>query len=148
MSPEPAPPQPDAAAPTRAPARTPDAATGTGGVRFRYSGAVLAAALVGLIAAVPLATAAPWLLPILLVPAVVAVWAWRAGTVADTGGITVTALLGRRRVAWDDVAAIGPRGSRTTVAQLTSGQLLTLPAVRPADIPRLLAAAGPDRRPA
>lgn len=117
-------------------------------VRFRYSGAVLAAALVTVVAAVPLATAARWLLPVLLVPGAVAVWAWRAGTVADAHGITVTALLGRRRIAWDDIAAIGPQGSRTTAARLNSGQLLTLPAVRPTDVPQLAAAARPARPPA
>ncbi|WP_204036682.1 PH domain-containing protein [Micromonospora qiuiae] len=111
-------------------------------LRFRHHQATLVAAIVATIGALPLASARTYLLPILLVPLAVAVWAWRAGTDADTAGLRLRALVGERRVGWEQVAELGadPRGR--AVVQLTDGELVVLPAVRRQDLPRLVAAAG------
>jgi Bacterial PH domain len=111
-------------------------------VRFRYPGAIAVAGIVAALGAVPLASQSWFLAPILLVPLAVTAFVWRSGTDADAAGLRVRALLGRRRVSWDEVAEIvaDPRGR--VVARLAGGGDLTLPAVRAADLPRLVAASG------
>ncbi|MFE9957056.1 PH domain-containing protein [Micromonospora sp. NPDC005299] len=113
-------------------------------VRFRYNQAILVAALVALIGALPLATARWWLLWVLLIPLAIAAWAWRAGTDADARELRLRALVGQRRVPWTRVAelAADPRGR--AVARLDDGQTLLLPAVRAADLPRLISATGQE----
>ncbi|MET7971169.1 PH domain-containing protein [Micromonospora sp. NPDC005305] len=113
-------------------------------VRFRYNQAILVAALVAFLGALPLATARWWLLWVLLVPLAVAVWAWRAGTDADARELRLRALVGQRRVPWARVAelAADPRGR--AVARLDNGETLMLPAVRAADLPRLVSATGQE----
>jgi PH (Pleckstrin Homology) domain-containing protein len=130
-------------------------------VRFRPHQAILVAAVFGFIGALPLVfgpdsptavldpgrpaggSTVRWvLLPILLVPIAVFVWALRAGTDADSEGLRVRALFGQRRVPWREVRelAADPRGRG--VALLTDGHAVTLPQVRAADLPRLVAASG------
>ncbi|WP_192579979.1 PH domain-containing protein [Micromonospora sp. AMSO31t] len=113
-------------------------------VRFRYNQAILVAALVAVIGALPLATARWWLLWVLLIPLAVAVWAWRAGTDADARELRLRALVGQRRVPWTRVAelAADPRGR--AVARLDNGETLMLPAVRADDLPRLVSATGQE----
>jgi hypothetical protein len=86
---------------------------------------------------VPLAFAAPWLPVLLVIPLVIAVWVLRSGVDLDDEGLTVQALLGRRRVPWTDVAGIrvAPRGDLWLVT--TAGTELRLPVVRARDLPRL-----------
>ncbi|MEJ3744273.1 PH domain-containing protein [Actinomycetes bacterium KLBMP 9797] len=110
-------------------------------VRFRPHGAIAIAALVALIGAVPLATASWYLAPVLLVPAAVALWAWRAGTDADRDGLRVRALLGQRTIPWHAVSELGGDDRGRALARLTNGQVVPLTAVRTKDIPRLTAAA-------
>ncbi|WP_433791882.1 hypothetical protein [Actinoplanes sp. CA-252034] len=49
-------------------------------LRVRMSGAVLVAALIALVGAVPLAGSSWALSPLFLIPIAVLAWAWRAGT--------------------------------------------------------------------
>ncbi|MEH1053859.1 PH domain-containing protein [Micromonospora sp. CPCC 206171] len=111
-------------------------------IRFRYNQAILVAAIVAFIGALPLATAEWYLLPVLLIPLAVAVWAWRAGTDADRRELRLRALAGSRRIAWDRVVELtaDPRGR--AVARLDDGQEVMLPAVRDTDLPRLVSATG------
>ncbi|WBB70529.1 PH domain-containing protein [Micromonospora sp. WMMD812] len=111
-------------------------------VRFRYNQAILAAAIIAFIGALPLANARTYLLPVLLVPLAVGIWAWRAGTDADARELRVRALAGQRRIPWDHVVelATDPRGR--AVARLDDGQEVLLPAVRATDLPRLVSATG------
>ncbi|KAB1936956.1 PH domain-containing protein [Micromonospora sp. ALFpr18c] len=111
-------------------------------VRFRYNQAILVAAVIAFIGALPLANARGYLLPVLLVPLGVAVWAWRAGTDADARGLRLRALTGQRRIDWDQVVELttDPRGR--AVARLDDGRQVTLPAVRGVDLPRLVSATG------
>ncbi|MEV6372352.1 PH domain-containing protein [Micromonospora musae] len=111
-------------------------------VRFRHNQALLAAAIIAFFGALPLADVRAYLLPVLLIPLAVGVWAWRAGTDADARGLSVRALAGQRRIAWDEVVelATDPRGR--AVARLDDGQQIVLPAVRGTDLPRLVSATG------
>jgi Bacterial PH domain len=116
-------------------------------VRFRRSPATTLAAVVFMIAGLSVARWAPYLLILLVIPAVVAVWSWRTGTDADPAGLTVRALLGSRRIPWSDVAGLVTDDRGTVSAQLTSGRAVPLPAVGRADLPRVVGAAGEDISP-
>ena len=111
-------------------------------VRFRHNQAIVAAALVAFFGALPLAAARWYLLPVLLVPIAVGVWAWRAGTDVDSRELRLRALTGQRRIGWDRVVELAgdPRGRAG--ARLDDGHEVPLPAVRRDDLPRLVAATG------
>ncbi|MCA0146472.1 PH domain-containing protein [Blastococcus sp. LR1] len=91
---------------------------------------------------VPLAFAAPWLPVLLLIPVGVAAWVLRTGVDIDDEGLTLQALLGRRRVPWTDVAGIrvARRGDLWLVT--TAGTELKLPVMRARDLPQLAALSG------
>lgn len=110
-------------------------------VRFRHHAALIVAALIVLIAMVPFLAVSWFLAPLLLVPLAVALWAWRSGTDATRGGLRVRALLGQRYLPWQDIEEIGPADGDRVAARLTDDTLVTLPAVRATDLPRLLKAA-------
>ncbi|MEV0456828.1 PH domain-containing protein [Catellatospora methionotrophica] len=110
--------------------------------RFRLPSSISVAALITLLGSVPLAAQGGfwWLVPV--VPAAVMIWAWRSGTDVNERGLRVRALLGSRIVLWSQVAELRPDGPKQVVAVLTDGSALTLAAVRPADLPALVKAAG------
>lgn len=110
--------------------------------RFRHSGAILAAGIIGLVSTTPLATLSWLFAPLLLIPIAVIVYAWRTGTDADATGLTVRAAIGRRQIPWSAIAGVGPNGRGGTMASLTGGGCVTLPAVRVIDLPRLVLASG------
>ncbi|MEO3924688.1 PH domain-containing protein [Micromonosporaceae bacterium B7E4] len=114
----------------------------TGTLRFRHSQAIWVAAVIAFLGALPLATSRWYLLPLLLVPAAVGVWAWRAGTDADRAGVRIRALLGERRIAWSEIVELAPDPRGQAVALLRDGRTAALPAVRAADLPGLVAASG------
>ena len=111
-------------------------------LRFRQSGATLVAALIAFVGAIPLAGASWALTPVLLIPLAAGLWAWRAGTDVDTGGLRVRALFGSTTVAWPRVAelAADPRGRVS--ALLTDGHALRLTGVPANALPKLLEAGG------
>ncbi len=111
-------------------------------LRFRRHSAITVAALITLISGVTLGTWAPYLLPLLVIPLLVAVWGWRSGTDVDAEGLTVRAALGRRRIPWAEITGIMLDSDGRPAARLSSGRFVTLPAVSPADLPRLVAASG------
>ncbi|HEX6497753.1 MAG TPA: PH domain-containing protein [Micromonosporaceae bacterium] len=110
-------------------------------VKFRHNASITVAAVVAFFGAIPVATYRWYLAPLLLVPLLVAVWGWRAGTDAGPDGLTVRALAGSRRVSWQRVAELVPV-DRRVVARLTDGSSLTLTAVPPSELGRLVAASG------
>ncbi|WP_117210171.1 PH domain-containing protein [Allorhizocola rhizosphaerae] len=128
-------------------------------IRFRYHAAVAVTALLAVIGSTPFlfegilalreGRGLPGLLVLVtLVPLVVAIWAWRAGTDANEYGIRVRALVGRRIVPWTEVSALVPDEKGRTRAVLHSGAAVPLTAVKPSDLPRLAqcrAAASPQR---
>lgn len=111
-------------------------------VRFRHSQAILVAAVIALIGALPLASARWYFLPVLLVPLTIAVWAWRAGTDADARELRLRALLGQRRISWDRVVELAADHRGRAVVRLDDGERLVLPGVRGAELPRLVAVTG------
>jgi hypothetical protein len=110
-------------------------------IRFRYNAALAVAGVIATIGAVPLLGASPLFAPVLLLPLSVAVWGWRAGTDVDEGGLTIRALLAKRRIAWTQIDALTP-DRRRVQARLANGRMITLPAVTKADLPRLVSASG------
>jgi hypothetical protein len=90
----------------------------------------------------PLATATPWLLLLLVVPAVLAAWVFRVGVDVGEGGVTVRSLAGARAVAWEDLSGIrvGERGDLWLVT--TAGTQVRLPVLRARDLPRLAELSG------
>jgi hypothetical protein len=135
-------------------------------LRFRRSGALIFAAVVGFICALPVvfgpslpgdlgsgavatnpdgagtATVRWYLTPVLLIPIAFAVWAWRSGTDADRGGIRIRALLGQRHIGWSQVSELAADRRGRAAALLTDGRTVPLPAVTRADLPRLIEASG------
>ena len=67
-----------------------------------------------------------------VVPVAAAVYIARTATIVDDEGITVRALIGRRRVPWADVRGLSVTG-RSVYAVLADGAL-RLPCVRVADL--------------
>jgi Bacterial PH domain len=131
----------------------------TDALRFRHSGALLAAALMGLVCTLPVvfgpdlyaqqssddaagSTVRWFLLPILLIPIALAAWAWRTGTDADREGVRVRALLGQRQIRWSQISELVADRRGRAMALLTDGSTIALPAVSRADLPRLVAASG------
>jgi hypothetical protein len=109
--------------------------------KFRQSMAVPLAALVAFLGASALATQRWWLLPLLLVPAAVFWWGFRAGVDADRAGLRVRGLVGSRAVPWPEVAGFRVDGRRVLLSLRTGGEL-PLPAVAPGDVSRLVEASG------
>ncbi len=110
-------------------------------VRFRQHSGLTIVGLVAFFGAIPVATYRVYLVPLLLVPLAVAVWAWRSGTDADADGLAIRALLGTRRIPWSRVSGFVPEGRRVS-AILDGGGALRLPAVAPDEVPVLLRAGG------
>jgi hypothetical protein len=105
--------------------------------KFRHNAAITVACVVAFFGAVPLATSRTYLLPIILVPILVGVWGWRAGTDVSPAGLNVRALFGSRRVPWSHVTALVPADRWRVYAILTTGRRLRLPAVGAADLAKL-----------
>ena len=113
-----------------------------GRVKFRYNAAITIAAAVAVIGGLPLATTRWYFAPLLLVPLAVGVWGWRAGTDATVNGLRVRALLGSRYVPWSRVESLNVGERSRVYAHTATGSAVRLPAVTPADLPRLVAASG------
>jgi hypothetical protein len=116
---------------------------GTNAVQFRRSPALTVAAVIVAIAVLFVITS-PYLASLLILPLGVAVWSRRSGTDADESGLTVRAAVGRRQIPWSDISGFVVENRGQVSAQLTSGRAITLPAVVPEDVPRLVAASGQE----
>jgi len=111
-------------------------------VKFRRNTAIMMAVVLALLAGASLGSWAPIFLPVLVIPALIAVWGWRSGTDVSADGLVIRATLGSRRAPWSDVTDLEAQPGGRVIAHLTNGNVLELPAVSPADIPTLVAAAG------
>ncbi len=109
--------------------------------KFRYSAAITIAAVIALIGSIPLAATRWWLAPVALIPIVIGLWSWRVGVDADAAGVRVRSVFAARRIPWADIEGF-TTGDGKVQAVLRSQRVVPLPAVRPADLPRLVAAAG------
>jgi hypothetical protein len=110
--------------------------------RLRMSRTALLPVILLLLCVLPLAAARTWLLVLLLIPLAVAAWVLRVGVDVGDEGMTVRSLVGRRHVAWAELAGIrvGERGDLWLVT--TAGSEVRLPALRTRDLPRLAALSG------
>ena len=111
-------------------------------LRVRKSGALLVAAMIAFAGTVPLAGARCELTPILLVPLVVGIWAWRAGTDVYADRLRVRALIGSTVLPWERVAELAPDRRKRIVALLDNGNVIPLTGVTTANLPAVLEAAG------
>ena len=105
--------------------------------RFRYSAAIVVACVVAFFGAVPLATSRAYLTPLLLVPVLIGLWAWRAGTDVTDAGLRVRAVFGSRFVPWQDVTALVAAGRGRAYAVLGNERRVRLPAVGVKDLERI-----------
>jgi hypothetical protein len=109
-------------------------------LRIRKTGALMIAAVIAFVGAVPLAGAGWEWAPILLVPVAIFVWAWRAGTDVYADELRVKALFGVTRVPWDQIRELAPEPNGQIAALLENGNVIRLTAVTKDNLPRVLAA--------
>jgi Bacterial PH domain len=113
-------------------------------LRVRKSGGLMVAAVLGFVSAVPLASVNwAWSL-ILLIPVVLFVWAWRAGTDVYADELRVRALIGSTEVPWPRITELAPDPSGQIAARLDNGNIIRLTAVTTDNLPRVLAAGGQE----
>jgi hypothetical protein len=119
------------------------AGSGPDGVlRVRTPRTALMPVLVLAICVLPLASSAPWLAVLWVLPIGVAAWVVRAGVDVDRTGLTVRALLGSRRLPWTEVAGLRVTGRGRLAAVLRGGGAVRLPVLRPRHLPLVAAASG------
>ena len=109
-------------------------------LRVRKTGALLVAAVIAFAGAIPVAGAKWELTPILIIPAAVFVWAWRAGTDVFADQLRVRALFGSTRVPWERIAELAPDQRGQVSALLDNGNVIKLTGVTQDNLPRVLAA--------
>lgn len=120
----------------------PSGATASGAVRLHRSGVALLPALVAVVCALPLATASPWLLVVLVLPAAWIAYVARSGVVIDDEGLTVRALFGSLRVPWARVSGVLIGARQELSVATVDGRAVRLPGLRVRDLPRLYEATG------
>jgi hypothetical protein len=94
------------------------------------------------ICVMPLASAAPWLAVLWLLPLLVVAVVLRVGVDVDAEGLTVRALLGTRRLPWTELAGLRIVGRGRLAAVLRAGGTVRLPALRARHLPLIAAASG------
>jgi hypothetical protein len=109
-------------------------------LRIRRSGALLVAALIAFVGTVPLAGTRWALAPLLLIPLLAMVWAWRAGTDVYPDALRVRALFGSITVPWSRVAELAPDPQGRVSALLDNGNVIRLTGVTTANLPAVIAA--------
>ena len=113
-------------------------------LRIRKSGALLVAAGIAFVGAVPLAGTRWALTPILLIPVAAFIWAWRAGTDVHRDELRVRAMIGSTGVPWERITELAPDRRGQVSALLDNGNVIRLTAVTTDNLPRVLAAAGQE----
>jgi Bacterial PH domain len=110
--------------------------------RIRRSGALLVAAMIAFVGAVPLAGVRWALAPILLIPLLAVVWAWRAGTDVYPDALRVRALVGSTVVPWARITELAPDRQGRISALLDNGNVIRLTGVTRDNVSTLIAAGG------
>ncbi len=111
-------------------------------LRVRKSGALLVAALIAFVGTVPLAGARWELTPVLLIPLVIGVWAFRAGTDVFPDRLRVRALIGSTVIPWSQVRELAPDARGRVAALLDTGGVIRLTGVTTGNLPAVLRAGG------
>jgi len=113
-------------------------------LRVRQTGALLVAAVIGFVGAVPLVGVSWAWSPILLIPAAFFLWAWRAGTDVYADQLRIKALVGSTRVPWERISELAPDERGRVAALLDNGNVIRLTGVTATNLPRVLAAGGQE----
>jgi hypothetical protein len=109
-------------------------------LRIRRSGALLVAALIAFVGTVPLAGTRWALAPLLLIPLLAMIWAWRAGTDVYPDALRVRALVGSTTIPWSRVTELAPDPQGRVSALLDNGNVIRLTGVTTANLPAVIAA--------
>jgi hypothetical protein len=109
-------------------------------LRVRQTGALLVAAAIAFVGAVPLVGVSWAWSPILLIPAGFFLWAWRAGTDVYADQLRIKALVGSVRVPWERISELAPDERGRVAALLDNGNVIRLTGVTASNLPRVLAA--------
>jgi len=110
--------------------------------RVRRSGALPVAAMIAFVGAVPVAGTRWSLAPILLIPLLAGVWAWRAGTDVFPDVLRVRALFGSTVVPWARITELAPDERGRVSALLDNGNVIRLTGVTRDNLPTVIAAGG------
>jgi hypothetical protein len=113
-------------------------------LRVRRSGAAFVAAVIAFVGAVPLAGRSWALSPILLIPLLAAIWAWRAGTDVYPDRLKIRGLIGSTSVPWDRINELAPDRNEQVTALLDNGNVIRLTGVTVGNLPLVLKSAGRD----
>jgi hypothetical protein len=116
-------------------------------LRVRKTGALMIAAVIAFVGAVPLAGAGRAYALVLLIPAAAFLWAWRAGTDVYEDELRVRALVGSTRVPWARITELAPDRRGHISALLDNGNTIKLTAVTTGNLPRVLAAGKQEMSP-
>ena len=108
-------------------------------LRIRRSGALVIAALIAFVGTVPLAGARWALTPLLLIPLLAMIWAWRAGTDVYPDALRVRALFGSTTVPWSRITELAPDQRGRVSALLDNGNVIRLTGVTTENLPAVLA---------
>ncbi|WP_197320921.1 PH domain-containing protein [Saccharomonospora sp. NB11] len=104
---------------------------------FRIPGTALIGVLMLFMCMFPFAATLPYLLVLLVVPILVAVWIVRTRTVATRDGLEVRTMLGTRTLPWDALKGFAITPKASVVAVLTDDTKVALPSVRTRHLPVL-----------
>ena len=110
--------------------------------RLQMSRMHVVPAVVAVVCALPLATAAPWLLVVLLLPAAWITYVLRSGVDIDDDGIVVRAVFGSARIPWTRITGVLIDKRQKLSLATAEGSTLRLPNLRVRDLPRLYEASG------
>lgn len=111
-------------------------------VRLKMNRISLVPAVVAVVCALPLATASPWLLFVLLLPAAWITYVMRSGVDVDDQGLTVRAMFGSALIPWTRITGLLIGKNQSVSVATVQGTTVALPNLRVRDLPRLYEATG------
>lgn len=106
-------------------------------VRLQMNRIALVPPVVAVVCALPLATASPWLLFVLLLPAAWIAYVMRSGLDIDDQGLTVRALFGSAQIPWTRITGVLIGKGQSISVATVEGTTVRLPNLRVRDLPRL-----------
>lgn len=107
------------------------------GARLQMNRISLIPAVVAVVCALPLATASPWLLFVLLLPAAWITYVLRSGVDADDNGLVVRAMFGSIHLPWARISGLVVGRHQDLSVATVEGSTVRLPNLRVRDLPRL-----------
>ncbi|MDQ4039224.1 MAG: PH domain-containing protein [Actinomycetota bacterium] len=111
-------------------------------VRLQMNRIGLVPAGIAVVCALPLATASPWLLFVLLLPAGWISYVLRSGVDVDDHGLVVRAMFGSLALPWARITGVLIGKGQSVSVVTIEGSTVRLPSLRAGDLPRLYVATG------